>query len=161
MKKGFTLVELILYVAIIGIVMSAMLPVTWEVVGGGSRSMTDQEVAATGRNILERIKYEIRNAKNITNVAANSLVLTNYSGPDTTIDLNTGRVRINQGAGAISLNSDDTTVTDLIFTDYSSGDGKTKNVQVVLTLSANFSAAGRQEFQETMTLQTTTELRGI
>lgn len=161
MKKGFTLIELILYIVIIGILMGALLPVAWEVVGGGARSMVDQEVVSSGRNLLERIKYEIRNAKDIANVSPNSVELINYSGPNTTLDLNSGKVRLNNGTGAVALNSDNTTVTDLTFTDYSSGDGKTKNVQVILTLQANFSASARQEYTESMTLQTAVEVRGL
>ena len=161
MKKGFTFIELILYIAIVGMVMSAMLPVAWEVVGGGTRSMVDREVAATARNVLERIKYEIRNAKNITSVSSSSLVLEKYSGGTTTVDLNAGQIRIDSGTGPVRINSENTTATNLVFTDYSSADGKTKNIQVEMTLEANFSSTLRQEFEETVNLQTAVEVRGI
>lgn len=160
MKKGFTLIELILYVTILGIVMTALLPVALAVVDGGAKNSQNEEVVSTARNVMERIKYQIRNARDISAISAGSLTLTNYSGPDTVIDLSAGKVRINQGTGAVALNSEDTLVTQLVFSDYRSADGNTKNVQIQMTVTDN-SASSRQEYMKTIQLQTSVEIRGI
>lgn len=161
-EKGFTLIELILYIAIVTIVVSAMIPFAWNVIEGGVKSTTEQEVFSNARFVSERIKYEIRNASGITSVGASSISLTNFS-PDTTtvIDLNvpTGKIRINKnGTGAVNLNSNDTTATALTFTNYTSVDNKTKNIQFNFTLGSNFGQT-RQEYQQTATIEGDAELR--
>ena len=159
-NQGFTLIELVLYVTMIAVVLGAMTPVAWEVVGGGAKAMVQQEVAASARNLAERIKNEIRNAKSVVSVGGSVLVLENYTGPNTTVDLAAGRVRIDEGGGPIQLNSQNTTVTSLVFSDYSSADAKSKNIQVAMTMEAAFSA-DRQEYQKSISVQTSAELRGI
>jgi prepilin-type N-terminal cleavage/methylation domain-containing protein len=160
MKKGFTLIELLLYVLIIGVVMSAMLPMALSMADNGAKSRVQEEVASTARNVMEKIKYKIRNAKDISAISANSLTLTNYSGANTVFGLTAGKVTINEGS-TINLNSDDTNVTALTFTDFRSGDLKTKNIQVQMTMQASFSATVREEFNKTVQLQTSAELRGL
>jgi type II secretory pathway pseudopilin PulG len=161
MKQAFTLIELLLYVVIIGVVMGAMLPVALDMVGGGAKDRVQEEVVSTGRNVLEKIKFKIRNAHDVSAISANSINLINYSGANTIIDLSAGKVRINEGAGNVNLNSDDTNVTALTFTDYRSANGKAKNIQVQMTINASFSATVRQEFGKSVQLQTSAELRGL
>src|SRR3990167_11538866 len=65
---GFTLIELILYVALITIILSAIVPFAWNTVQTGVKSAVQQEVNANARYISERIKYEIRNSTGINSV---------------------------------------------------------------------------------------------
>lgn len=160
-EYGFTFIEIILYVAIISIIMSSLIPFAWNVIGGATKSSAQQEVFSQARLISERIKYEIRNASGITSVGATSISLTNFS-PDTTavIDLSSGKVRINKnGAGAVNLNSDDTNVTNLTFTDYTSSDNKTKHIQFSFTIDDSYGSV-RQEYDvPTQTIEGSAELR--
>lgn len=160
MNKGFTLIELILYVAVVTIMLTALIPTAWNVIGAGSKGTTQQEVGANARFISEKIKYEIRRASGITSASGSTLSLTNFSPDSTTvIDLVGGKIRINRnGGGAVNLNSNDTNVSNLYFTNYTSGDNATRNVQFVFTLNANFSQA-RQEYQGTITVEGDAELR--
>ena len=161
MRKGFTLIELILYIAIVTIMVSSLIPFAWSVIEGGTKSATEQEVSSNGRYIMERIKYEIRRASGITSVSLTSLSLTNFA-PDTTtvIDYSGGNVRINKnGTGVINLNSNDVTIQNLWFTNYTSG-SVTKNVQVNMTLRSNF-AQTRQEYQMTVNMETAAEVRSL
>ena len=161
MKSGFTFIEVILYVSIISIVLTALVPAAWNIIGGSVKSSSQQEVFSQARYVSERIKYEIRNASGITTVGATSISLTNFS-PDTTtvIDLSGGKIRINKnGAGAVNLNSNDTNVTSLTFTNYTSGDNKTKHIQFVFTIDDNF-ASSRQEYNvPAQTVEGSAELR--
>lgn len=155
---GFTLIEIILYVGIITIVFSAIMPFALTVINNGSKSAVQQEVYSNARFISEKIKYEIRRASGITMVSANSLSLTNFSPDSTTvIDLSGGKVRINKNnTGAINLNSDNTTVSDLTFTNNTSADNKTKNISFTLTVA---SSGVRQEYQATISLRNSSEIR--
>ena len=57
---GFTFIELILYVAIVTIILSALVPFAWSAIETGVKSAVKQEVNANARYLSERIKYEIR-----------------------------------------------------------------------------------------------------
>jgi len=157
-QRGFTLIEIILYVGIIAIIFTAIVPFALTVINNGAKSAVQQEVYSNARFISEKIKYEIRRASGVNSVSANSISLTNFS-PDTTtvIDLSGGKVRINKnGAGVINLNSDNATVSDLTFTNNTSGDNKTKNISFTLTVA---SSGVRQEYQATISLQNSAEIR--
>jgi type II secretory pathway pseudopilin PulG len=156
MKKAFTLIELLLYITIVGIILTSLVPVAWNVIEGEAKNTYQEEVVSTARNTMERIKYEIRNASSITSVAANSLVLVNRFGATVTIDLSGTKVRIN----AVNLNSDSTNVTQLVFTDFRSGDGKTKNIQIQMTVTDNLSDT-RNEYAKSVQLETSVEMRGV
>ncbi len=157
---GFTFIELILYVSIVTLMLTAIVPFGWNAIVSATKSSVQQEVYSQARFLSERLKYEIRNASGITSVGTNSISLTNFS-PDTStlIDLDSGKIRINKnGAGAVNLNSDDTNVTSLTFTNYTSSDNKTKHIEFNFTISTSYTGA-RQEFKESVTIQGSGEVR--
>ena len=160
---GFTFIELILYVAIVTIILSALVPFAWSAIETGVKSAVQQEVNANARYISERIKYEIRNSTGINSVAATSISLvTSTLATNPTIidrDLPTGNIRITQGtASPVNLNSANTVINSLTFTDYTSGDFKTKHVRFVMTIAASFAAA-RQEYQDSVVVESSAEVR--
>lgn len=157
---GFTLVELILYVAVVAVIVSALVPLAWNTIGNSAKSSVQQEVAANARHISEIIKYEIRRASGLSAVTPTTLTLNNFS-PDTTttFQLNGTNLQINRnGAGYVNLNSPDTQVTGLAFTNYTSGDNKTKNIQFSFTVSTNTTST-RQEYQQSVTIEGDGEVR--
>src|SRR3989338_6855686 len=143
-QRGFTFIELILYVAIVTIILSAIVQFAWSAVQTGVKSAVQQEVNANARYISERIKYEIRNSTDINSVAPTSISLatsTPATNP-TIIDLSLGNIRIKQGAGiAVNLNSANTVINSLTFTNYTSGDNKTEHIQFTINIAASFAAA--------------------
>jgi len=162
---GFTFIELILYVAIVTIVLSALVPFAWSAVETGVKSAVQQEVNANARYISERIKYEIRNANSINSVTStsctiNSIDLNTPTNATTVIDVSGGKIRIKYGAAGIpvNLNSDNTNVNCLTFTNYTSGDNKTKHIKFVITIAASF-AAVRQEYQDSVAVESSSEVR--
>lgn len=159
--QGFTFIELLLYVGIIALVMGSLVPAAWEMIGGQAKSNSNSEMYAQMRKISDRIKYEIRNASGITTVTATSISLASATAANnpTVIDQAGQFLRIKQGAGpTVNLNSPDNTISGLIFTDYTSGDNKTKNIQFVFTLSQNY-PSGRQEFVGFTTVEGDAEIR--
>lgn len=165
-KSGFTFLELIIYIAIVTVVLSSLVKFAWNIVGNSVKSNTEQEVYAAARYISERIKYEIRNANGINTGSSTfgispgvlSLVQTAPNDP-TIIDLSAGNVRIKLGAAAaVNLNPATTTVTSLIFTNYSSGDSKTKHIGFTMTIQSNYGSV-RQEYTDTVTYQSSAEVR--
>lgn len=160
-NRGFTFIELLLYISIVTIMLSAIIPFAWNIIGSSTKSSTEQEVFSQARYVSERLKYEIRRASGITSVGATSISLTNFS-PDTTtvIDLSANKARINKnGTGPVNLNSNDTNVTSLAFTDYTSADNKTKNIQFSFTMD-DTGASTRKEYQvPAVTIESSAEVR--
>lgn len=160
-NRGFTFIELILYISIVTIMLTAIIPFAWNVIEGGAKSSVEQEVFSQARYVSERLKYEIRNANSINSVNSpiNTIDLNTPTNATTVIDLSGGKIRIKYGvATAIPLNSDDTTASSLTFTNYTSGDNKTKHIGFTFTIASNYSGA-RQEFKETITLRSSAEVR--
>ena len=123
--------------------------------------VTAAEVYTQARYVSERLKYEIRNATGINSVAATSisLVVSDGTKNPTVIDLSGGKVRVKWGAAtAVNINSDGTNVSSLIFTDYTSGDSKTKHIGFVFTLTDN-STSVRQEYAESVSVRGSAEVR--
>jgi type II secretory pathway pseudopilin PulG len=162
-SQGFTYIELILYIAILTIIMSSLIPFAWNIIEGGAKNTTEQEVFANARYISERIKYEIRNASGINSVSTNQISLSSADSASnpTIISLSSGNVMIQKGAGsAVALNSSDTTISSLTFTNYTSADNKTKNIQFTFTLTDNYTNAGvRQEYNATTSVEGSAEVR--
>ena len=160
-ERGFTFIELILYVSIVTIILSALVPFAWSAIETGVKSAVQQEVNANARYISERIKYEIRNSTGVNSVAATSISLVTSipSTNPTIIDLAFGNIRVQQGAAsAVNLNSANTIINSLTFTDYTSLDNKTKHIQFVMTVAASFAAA-RQEYQDSVVVESSSEVR--
>lgn len=160
-EYGFTLIELILYMAIVTIVMGALIPFAWSVIGGSVKSSVEQEVSSQARFVSERIKYEIRNANAISSISALSIDLNTDTNATTVIDLSGEKVRIKYGAGGtpVNLNSNDTKVTSLAFTDYGSADGKTKHIQFTFTIDDNYTGSRQEYNAPAINMESSAELR--
>ena len=158
-SKGFTFIELILYIAIVAIMLTAIVPFGWSTVVNGVKSSVQQEVYSQARYVSERLKYEIRQSNLINSVNETNIDLNTPVNATTVIDLLEEKIRIRYGLGTpIDLNSDDTRVTSLTFTDYTSADSKTKHIEFSFTIESNY-LEQRQEYKEKVTIQSSAELR--
>ncbi|HSW96876.1 MAG TPA: prepilin-type N-terminal cleavage/methylation domain-containing protein [Candidatus Saccharimonadales bacterium] len=162
-QKGITLIETIIYIAIVSLIMTSLIPFAWNVIEGGVKSSTEQEVFDNARFISEQIKYQIRNATGINSVSSTqiSLATANSATNPTIIGVSGTNLTMQQGAGsALNLNSQNATVSGVTFMTYTSGDNKTKNIQFVFTVNANYSGSGsRQELNESTTIEGDAEVR--
>ncbi len=152
---------MLLYIAIVTIMVSSLVPFVLTVIGNGAKSATQQEVFSQARYISEKLKYEIRNSIGINSVGTTSISLAtsdSITNP-TVIDLLSGNLQIKQGLGvAVNLNSSLTTISNLIFTNYSSVDNKTKHVQFSFTINSNYGST-RQEYVLSIPIEGSAELR--
>lgn len=163
--RGFTLIELILYVAILGIFLTGAVLFAWDVIYGRVKSQTQLEVIQNARLASKRIQIEVKNASSITSATGSTLTLAtaDASTNPTIIDLSSGRVRIGYGTSGscpISspcfLTSDNVSISNLTFTDLSTGDSE--QVKFALTV---VSTADRKEWQSAVTYQGSAELRSL
>ncbi len=173
--KGFTYIELILYISIVSIMLATLIPFAWNMVEGGTQSAVQQEVSSNTRFISERIKYEIRNATGINTGAGNtdcSITDAKISLVNNTASLNptvitydsiNSDVIIKQGttgplATPMPLNSNDVLIKNFSCTNNTSVDNKTKNIFFKFDVQQSYTGT-RADFKSSMTVQSSAELR--
>ncbi len=129
-NNGFSLVELILYVALLSIIVSSLVIFGVNVVLIRSKIRVEQEVISNARLVSKRINYEIRNASGINSVGPQSISLANINlaKNPTMIAFSNGRVMIGWGSSGncptsapCFLTSSDVTVQSLLFENMSNG----------------------------------------
>jgi len=171
MKKGFTLIELILYIGILTIILASLIPFAWNIIISSEKSNVIQEVSSNARLAGELIKQEIRSSIDINSASSNfgvnlasnpsyklSLVKNSPDNP-TIIRVNGGKIYIKKGlSDEVAITSKDVLVTDLVFTNYSSVDSKTKNIGFNISLKSNYSSQN-QQYQSNINLVGDSEIR--
>lgn len=141
--KGFTLIELIVYVALVSIFLTGTVIFAWDIIQTRYKSRDEQKLTYASRMASRRILYEIRNASAVNSVGAQSISLAN-SNPSrnpTVIDKSGGRLRIGYGssgscpiASPCFLTPVDVNVQSLIFANMSDGGNKSANIRFELVM---------------------------
>ncbi len=161
-KNGFTFIELILYMALVGMMMSYLTPLAWNMILGSKKVVTQQELSTQARFVSERIKREIRNANGINSVTATSisLISADLAKNPTIIDHSSGYVRITWGSSTpVNLNSVDTIVPTFTFTNYSTTASATsKHIGFEFTMDTNYNSE-RHEYYQSVTMRSSAEIR--
>jgi len=165
--KGMTLIEIIIYVAILAFVATALMSMSINLISLNNKSSAQQELSATMRLISDKINYEIKNAKSISSTTASSFILNQSDSArnQTVFDLNSGNLRMGYGVGGscptsspCPLNSNLINISNFIVTNLSSGDSKTENIKYSLT--GNYiNTSGRVEFNVVQTVNSSQEIR--
>jgi type II secretory pathway pseudopilin PulG len=128
--KGFSLIELILYVALLMIIVTGLVTYGVDVVLIRTKVRVEQEVIANARLVSKRINLEIRDASALTSVGSQSITLANSdaSKNPTVIAFANGRVTIGWGSigncptsAPCYLTSSDVVVQSLVFANLSNG----------------------------------------
>lgn len=166
-KKGITLVEIILYVAILGFISTAFISMSMNMMSLKSKSSSQQEVDSSLQFISQKINYEIRNAKSISGISGVGFTLTfaDTNRNPTIFDLNNGNIRMGFGVGVSCpttnpciLNSNKITISNFTVNNLSSGDSQTQNIHYSIT--ANFiNNSSRPEFDASGTITDSIEIR--
>jgi putative endonuclease len=167
-SAGFTLVETLIYIAIIGGVVTAFVTFGINVSGSRNKTYVVQEVQANVRTALDIISQKIR-ASNGVNVGAStfgshpgflSLSMADATLNPTTIGYNTnnGTLEVKEGsASAIAITSDEVRITNLVFTNLT-GSSVRENIRVQMTVEY-YNPSGAQEFEYEQSVQTAVSLR--
>lgn len=165
-QRGFTFIELILYIALVSIFIGGAITFAWNVIYGGIKSGVEREVNQNLRLAAKRIAFEIRNASAINSVGVSDLCLASATAArnPTRIYVSGGRLRVAWGGGSLnctSMTSDQplstnlVTVSGLTFTDRSAGT-LSANVDYSFTVS---STGVREEWQASQSYSGSAEVR--
>lgn len=77
-KKGFTLIEMLIYIALLGVITVVIVGVFFVISRTNSRITTLIEINSNATSVMERISYEISNADNIYFPTSNFFNTTAY-----------------------------------------------------------------------------------
>lgn len=169
--KAFTLIEVLLYTGIVGIVLASLVGFGWNMMGIEVKTAAHSDAMSNARFVGEKLSFFIREATDID--AANSnfgvnLAMTPGSkvtlrsvAPNDPIvfDVSSGTLRVTQGVAApASLTSSNISVNSIVFTNASSADGKTKNIGFDIQLET-ISGGNRFEYESEVLLRSSAEIR--
>ncbi|MFH1012593.1 MAG: prepilin-type N-terminal cleavage/methylation domain-containing protein [Candidatus Peregrinibacteria bacterium] len=174
-NKGFTMIELVVYVAVAAFILVGIVRFNWDIMGVGVKLNVSGELTQNSRLVLERITYKIQNAEalavasstfgvhpgvlTVTASGANSIIDTytkNVSIGGQTISIR--KLRMKEGAAAaIDLTSDKVNVTHFVLTNLTR-DEEPANVKMELTLE--YVETGEDPLRnESLSVQTAASLR--
>jgi len=157
-SQGFTFIELILYTALIAVFLTGAVYFAWDVIYAQTKSTVEQEVIENARFALQRIQTEIRNADEILNLSPSSLELDSGSLGLTTIFLEAGVIKINQGGTISALTNTQVEATGLSFVNHSTSDNKSKNIEFSLTIKHK-NPEQKKEWEKTVIFNSSAEIR--
>ncbi|HMB65820.1 MAG TPA: prepilin-type N-terminal cleavage/methylation domain-containing protein [Patescibacteria group bacterium] len=162
-RKGFTLAETLIYIAIIGVVTISFISFSISISNSRNKNYVAQEVQANIRFSLDKISEKIREAEDVSYPAEGSSSTTlelDMPGaePNLTFGVSGGVLELTQGVSApVSLTSDETEVSHLKFFNYSPG-GETDNVGIKIRIDYR-SDSSDKEFNYFREHQTAVSLR--
>lgn len=137
---GLTLVETLIYIAIIGIVIMGLMSFGWSVSNSRSKTYSVQEVQANIRLVFNLFSQKMRLADNVIvpveGGEAEELILDMPNAqPNLSFSLSEGTLFLTEGAGEPQpLTSNRVVVSDLSFTNLA-GPGERDNILLKMTIS--------------------------
>lgn len=140
-KKGFTLVELLLYLGIFSIILTVTLQMFGSVFEFQLESQATSSVDVDGKFIMNRFNYDISRASSITipaTLGASGSALTIVvNSQNLTYSLSDGDINLNNATAGTTdqLNSTETTASNLSFTRLEGVEGKDL-IQMSFTLNS-------------------------
>lgn len=170
-QEGMTLVEILVVMFLFLLISTFSINFLIMSVTGHAKAQANIEVQEHARTAMQRIVYEVRRAQGIeastdldTNLALSSASSFDLDMPDvdrdpTTFKVVSGILTLKQGADtAQELTSDDVAVTNLVFSDRSSANGRSRNIVIDLTVT-HADPTGAASLDIEYHLQASAELR--
>ena len=158
-KKGFTMVELLLYMSLLTILLIVLTTLFVQILDVRLESEADSSTSSEGQFIMSRLAYDIGRADavlipTVLGDQTNSLQLT-ISGINYNYVINSNNLTLTDAIGTEKLNTTDTRISNLTFTRLGNTSGKnTIRLQYAITSSVS-RISGRQveNFQTTIGLR--------
>lgn len=167
-NKGFTFIETIIYIAIIGTVVASFVAFSMSISNSRNKTYVVSEVQANARIAMDLITQKIRMSSGV-NIASStfdtdpgvlSLSMTSSTLDPTIIDLtlDNGLLQIKEGANdAVSLVSNNIKITNLVFKNFTVSSTR-ENIGIEMTVEYN-SNSDDVNFNYLQSLQTNVNLR--
>lgn len=133
--SGFTLIELVIYSALVTIIMGALVMTSVNVLAARARIIAMEEVSHNARIALGKITHEIRQSESIEEVGGidgSSLKLIDPEATVVEFDLEGGALQISRGEGStpFALTSESVIVSSLQFSDVSYDEVNPRTIRI-------------------------------
>lgn len=167
-NQGFTLIETLIYLAIIGAVVASFVSYSLSITGSRSKAYVAQETQANARAAINLITQKIRMSDGI-DIGASTLDvdpgILSLTTASTTLnpmifklDVDDGVLQLSQGGGDfISVTSNEVKIVNLVFSNPSPSDERA-SIRIDMTVDFN-NPSGDVEFNYSKTFQTTVGIR--
>lgn len=155
LKNGFTLLEVLLYIAITATMLGGLVIFMTLLTQARIKDQTITEVAASGTQFLQFITQAVHNAKQVSVVDPSTLAITDVVDNQSTVAIINGAIQLRTNQATTALTSNKVTVDKLVFT---SVNGGTAAVRIELALES-FNPSGRAESSFTQTWYATVTQR--
>lgn len=167
-QGGFTLIETLIYIAIVGMAVSSLIYFSIAVGNARTKSYVVEEVQASTRAALNIIERAVRTAESVDREVSTFgadpgvlvLHVTDVTKEPTTIALSAddGTLTITEGAGEPQLlMSDEVFVSNLVFTDLT---GSSTRERIRIEMTADYeNASGNSNYTYSQSLQTAVSVR--
>jgi len=166
MKRGFTLIEVLIYIGVLGIILIAIFSLLIVSYRSNIKARVMRETLEDARRAMDIMVREIKEAKSVyiptTNSSQFSLETINYlpTDEDTTyIDFflcDSHLCLKKESQDPVSITKDNVEVNNLVFTRIVSGDST--SIQILLGMKYK-NPSSRPEYQATVNLTSTSSLR--
>ena len=165
---GFTLIEIVIYIAIIGMIVTGFITFSISISNTRNKTFVVQEVHSNSRTALNLISQRIRSSTGVNSTSSTfgvdpgvlSLSMAAVSRDPTVIDLdqNDGTLRIGEATSSpVAITSDKVKVTNLVFTNVTPS-GERENIRVEITVEYN-NISGDIIYTYSQSSQTTISVR--
>lgn len=154
-KKGFTLVEMLIYMGLLGILLIALTDLFVAILGVKLESESNSFIEQDGRYILARLSNDVSMASSISvpsslGSSGSSLSLV-INGSTYIYTISAGNLQMVDNIGTVNLNSSETSITNLNFQKIGNVGGK-ETVRMDLTLESKIE---RNTGKDTKSFKTT------
>lgn len=160
-KSGFSLFEVVVYLAIFSIVIVSVVSIATRSVASKTKALATQEVEYATRYAMQRITSDVRSAVDIDETAfiSNVLILTLADGSTITYTRSGNSLFIERDtSGAVQLTSNNVSIDEFSL-ENNTGFG-TDYEDITVTIDASTSSSSqRQEFSADFELTSTISLR--
>jgi type II secretory pathway pseudopilin PulG len=159
-SRGFTLIETIIYTALVGIVITGFITFALLILGLSNKNYVIGEVNANARTAINLISQKIKQAEEIVSpaqsVASSTLILQMPNERLLTISVSDNVLTLDEDGSVVYITSDEVAVTDLSFINLANV-GQNDNIKITFNISYN--NAGSMEYNYQQSLQTAVSLR--
>ena len=162
MKKGFTLIEVLIYITIIGVVVSGFIAFALSINQSRAKTYVVQEVQANTRTALGLISQKIRLAEDVVTPSegnSTSTLILDMPDPDAnlTFSVTDGVLGIAEGLGdPTAITSDEVNVSSLSLTNWAIT-GERDNIRVEMTIE--YKNPSSKEYECSQSSQTSVSIR--
>jgi prepilin-type N-terminal cleavage/methylation domain-containing protein len=143
-NSGFTLLEMLIYILIIGVILVAVTGFSFQFLATRAKASALQETERNAQLAAARIAAEVREAQDLdvpgstfsANPSTLSLILADGTKSPTIFSVSGGVLRVKQGTGAVlPLTSSKVQVSEFVIDNLSTANGKDKSVRIHIKTS--------------------------